>query len=261
MNGRILTLAAVLIILPSGLRMCNAAPPAGTPWKMTFSGEFPRQDVALRKWTVKSRSPPDRSEAEVLRDNVEIDNGMCRLLARKGDDGRTWKTPQLIGTGFEQRYGYFEARIKISKTTGLANVFALIDRDKATDRMRRFWVEVVNAHYPSTYLTRVRMPDGQRRSSDKNHPTAVDLSKDYHLYGLEWNDEELIWYFDDREVRRLSHTLLRHPARIQLVIGVDGHGGKATEVPELPAMQVDYVRVYKKLDRPPKLSDWHDGMQ
>jgi len=49
---------------------------------------------------------------------------------------------------------------------------------------------------------------------------------------------------------------LQHPARIQLVIGVDGHGGKATEVPELPAMQVDYVRVYKKLDRPLDEPDW-----
>jgi len=89
----------------------------------------------------------------------------------------------------------------------------------------------------------------------------MDLSKDYHLYGLYWTPNELVWYFDDREVRRLKHTLLRHPARVQLVTWVDGQGGKAAGDPKVPAMEVDYVRVYKQMGRTPDWSDWHDGVQ
>jgi len=151
MNGRILALAAVLTVLPNGLRMCDAAPPAGSPWRMTFSDEFSRPDLPLEKWLIKPRWTR-RDESNVLRDYVEINDGVCRLLTRTSDDGKTWKTAQLISRGFEQRYGYFEARIRISRMSGLTHVLALISRDRSNNR-RLFYIDVVHAHYPNQYLT------------------------------------------------------------------------------------------------------------
>jgi len=259
MKGRIFALAAALLILLDASRVCHAAPPSDSPWKMTFSGEFQRRDLTLQKWTAKSRSS-DRPPSEVLRDNIEINNGACRLLTGKGKDGKSWTTAQFFSTDFKQRYGYFETRMKVSGTPGLTNVLALIGRDKATGRMR-FYVDVVHAYYPDTYITRVGMPAGPKNYPDQKHATAVDLSKDYHLYGLQWTDSELIWYFDGREVRRLSHTLLRQPARVQLVTWVSGFSGEAPGALEAATMEVDYVRVYRKLDRTPNWSQWQDGIQ
>jgi len=255
MKGRIFVLAAALLILPEASGASDAAPPSGSPWKMTFSGEFQRQDLSLKKWTVKCRSSSDRSQADVLRDNVQINNGVCRLLARKSDDGKRWTNAQVFSKAFTQKYGYFEARIKTSETTGLTNVFALVSHDSKTSRLR-FYVDVVHAVYPHTHCTRVGILGGAKGYPDKSHRTEVDLSTDYHLYGLQWTDRELIWYFDGREIRRLSHTLLQHAARVQLVTWGGGFDGEVTD-----AMEVDYVRVYKKLPRPPNWSDWHDGIE
>jgi len=245
----IFVLVAVLLILPGAPRMAGAAPPSGSPWKLTFSSEFQRQDVSLEKWNVKCRSVSGRSEAELLRDNVKLRDGVCRLLARKADDGR-WTNAQVVTKAFKQRYGYFEARIKVSSTTGFTNVFALISHDRINTR-RRFFVDVVLTLYPQTHSTRLAAFGAGQSYPTELHGNAEKLSKDYHLYGLEWTDRELIWYLDGREIRRVSHTALRHPARLQLVTWGGGSDGDVTS-----PMEVDYVRVYKKLHRPPNWSDW-----
>ena len=263
MKRRIIALAAVLLILPGTRRVCDAVPPSGSPWKMTFNDEFQRQDLSLAKWTAKGRSfgpSPGRSQSEVLRDNVRIKNGVCRLLTIRGGDGKRWMTAQFFSTAFRQRYGYYEVRMKIGGTTGLTNVFALISHKEPNVRLR-FYIDVAHTRYPNRHRTRVGITGGREVYPDRWRTTAEDLSKDYHLYGLEWTDSKLIWYFDGREIRRLSHTLLRHPARVQLVTWVGEYGGRLTDVLEVTSMEVDYVRVYQKLDRPPNWSEWQDGIQ
>lgn len=256
--------AGILLVLCAVPGACQAAPPPDSAWKMTFNDEFQRRDLSLEKWTAKDRSSArssGRSQPEVLRDNIRIKDGVCKLLTTKGGhDGKRWMTANFFTKAFKQRYGYFEARIKISGTAGLTNVFALTSRDSATSRTR-FYIDVVNAHYPNEYLTRAGIPRGPQGYPVQSRTAAVDLSKDYHLYALHWTDSELIWYFDGREIRRLSHTLLRHPARVQLVTWVGGFGGKVTDALDGAALEVDYVRVYKKLQRPPDWSKWHDGIQ
>ena len=249
MKGRILVLAAALVILSDPSRVSDAAPPSGFPWKMTFNDEFfSRQDLDLQKWSVRCRSSLDRSEAEVLRDNVEIEGGVCRLRARKGDDGERWTNANMFSRTFQQRYGYFEARIKTSATEGFTNVFALISR-------KHFFIDVVHAVPPQPHITRARAFGGQGYP-DESHGKALGPGKDFHLYGLLWTDSEVAWYVDGRQVRRVSHTALRQPARVQLVTWGNGLDGTVSE-----PMVVDYVRVYERLQQPPKWSDRHDGVQ
>jgi len=119
----------------------------------------------------------------------------------------------------------------------LTNVFALTSHDRI-DTRRRFYVDVLHAVYSQTHCTRLAAVGAETTYPTRSHGDAEELRKDYHLYGPEWSDHELIWYVDGREIRRVSYTALRYPARIQLVTWGGGFDGDVTS-----PMEGDYVRV------------------
>lgn len=75
---------------------------------------------------------------------------------------------------------------------------------------------------------------------------ADDLSQ-FHVYGLEWNEDELIYYFDRKIIRRIKNEWCHESAPVWLSLAIISWAG-----PVVPAdidgkfMEVDYVRVYKQ---------------
>ncbi len=72
------------------------------------------------------------------------------------------------------------------------------------------------------------------------------MSKDFHLYGLEWNEKVLVWYFDGQEVLRLPHTICHAEVPVRLSTAILKRAGEITDALDGTTMDVDYVRVYKK---------------
>jgi hypothetical protein len=44
------------------------------------------------------------------------------------------------------------------------------------------------------------------------------LAKEYHTYGLEWNENELVYYFDRKEIRQ--NRLIPSAKKLQLLSGL-----------------------------------------
>jgi len=73
-----------------------------------------------------------------------------------------------------------------------------------------------------------------------------NFARDYQVYGLEWTPEELIFYFNGKEIRRVKNEFCYSESPIWLSLAIIPWGGKVTDAIDGTKMEVDYVRVYKR---------------
>lgn len=72
------------------------------------------------------------------------------------------------------------------------------------------------------------------------------LSKEFHIYALEWNEKELIYYFDGKELRRQPNEWCHREAPVWLSDAIIRWAGPVDPAIDGTSMDVDYVRVYQK---------------
>lgn len=80
----------------------------------------------------------------------------------------------------------------------------------------------------------------------KNDLKLGDLSKEFHTYGLEWNEKEIIFYFDRKEIRREKNYFCFSPTPIWLSLAIIPWHGQVTNAIDGTKMEIDYVRVFKQ---------------
>ena len=217
-------------------------------WTLSFSDEFEGKQVDTNKWVVKDQK-------ERLAKNVAVSAGNLRLLTRR--DEKEWTSAWLSTKTFRQKYGWFECRFRIAGASGLNNAFWLNtppERLALKDpSLARFEVDIVEAHYPYEVSMNLHNWQGKHTGSGKKYKAETDLSKDFHVYALEWTAKELNWYFDGKKVRTLAHTICTAEEEVLLSTKVAAFAGKASAALEGKSMDVDYVRVYRKKTPAPPL--------
>ncbi|MCU0792963.1 MAG: family 16 glycosylhydrolase [Opitutaceae bacterium] len=73
-----------------------------------------------------------------------------------------------------------------------------------------------------------------------------DFARDYHVYGLEWTPEELVFFFNGREIRREKNLFCHEPSPVWLSLAIIPWGGPITDAIHGTQMEVDYVRIYQR---------------
>lgn len=250
----------VLIGLFGMFRACEATPPGGSAWKMTFNDEFHGKTLNTDKWIAQDSGTGYYAAMRAA--NVELRNGVCRMVTKKeAYGGQEWTAARLDARTFTQKHGYFEVRMKVAAAAGMRSTLWLAtDRDRPG--MQHYFLDVARVWHPSTYDTRLGLMAGKSWDVAAEQFTAPDdVSRNFHVYGVEWNDKELIWYFDNREVRRLPHTACRYEAALHMITVVAGPKENLTDALHGATTELDYIRAYKKLARPPNWSQWQDGVQ
>ena len=181
---------------------------------------------------------------------------------------------------FSQKYGYFEARIKIPNHVGTFPAFWLYHQSTVAEGTQRTEIDIMEnlGHFPeSVYNTAHFHADvGVGRPGShkflKPQPsgqvyTGIDYSADYHTYAVEWEPGKVTWLIDDQVVNELYEEQLNHE-ELYLIINL-AMGGNWTNFPTNagglgraldsffpnrddmanfanPALEIDYVRVYKR---------------
>ncbi len=74
----------------------------------------------------------------------------------------------------------------------------------------------------------------------------VNFARDFHAYGLDWSEKELVFYFDGKEIRREKNEFCLSPAPVWLSLAIIPWSGHVTDAIDGTAMEVDYVRIYKR---------------
>jgi beta-glucanase (GH16 family) len=144
--------------------------------------------------------------------NVTISNGALDLTAKKDSSGNWtsgevhtsggWTYGNSTAPGFAFLYGYAEASIKmpaaIANDAGLWPAFWMMPIPNGPGNLRD------NGEIDATE----NVPDGPLNDLDSVHlhysggtaghdfHTGIDLSKAFHRYGVDWQQNSISWYFD-----------------------------------------------------------------
>ncbi|MCX7007899.1 MAG: family 16 glycosylhydrolase [Kiritimatiellaeota bacterium] len=75
---------------------------------------------------------------------------------------------------------------------------------------------------------------------------TFNFAREFHIFGFEWSEQELVFYLDGKELRREKNNFCFSPAPVWLSLAVIAWHGTVTDAIDGAAMEVDYVRVYQK---------------
>ncbi|WP_298369544.1 family 16 glycosylhydrolase [uncultured Lutibacter sp.] len=76
--------------------------------------------------------------------------------------------------------------------------------------------------------------------------TKHNYAEEYHVYGVDWNVENVKFYFDNKLIRTLPNTECTDDLNIWLSLAILEHAGEVTDAIDGTSMKVDYVKYYQK---------------
>ncbi|WP_194920118.1 family 16 glycosylhydrolase [Novosphingobium sp. NBM11] len=189
----------------------------------------------------------------------EWKDGVLTIVARPNpnpSDSRTHGLPYISGLittekSFSAATGYFEARLALPSGKGLWPAFWLLpvprmENGNPMEPGKQELDVMESVSEPGRIYHTVFTDDQGNKVKDGSfYDTGSDLTQ-YHTYGVKVTDTEIVWYFDDREVRRVSNVDFKRPAYMLLNLAVGGEWpGAPDKTTRFPAhMKIDWVRAY-----------------
>lgn len=247
-------------------------PPVEGEWVQTFREEFNGDGIDLSKWNIYASNFWDK-RTHFSKNNVIVANGVAKLRCEKktgrhNDDPNGKET--AYATGFlntygkwVQRYGYFEARMKLPKAPGLWPAFWLMpDRGLAAgEQWKRadtgnggmeFDIMEFLSRWGGYRFTTVFHWDGYAKDH-KATAAGVYTAQDkdgYITTGLLWMPGEAVIYNNGNEVARWKSPRISDvPSEIIFTNVTGGWDNSPLEDAHLPDdFAIDYVRCWQRKD-------------
>ncbi len=273
-RARLLFAASMAVLIAvSGQRGWGADRVAGK-WTLVWNDEFNAPDGSMPdpdKWSiVRDGSGFGNRELEYytgLPTNLHIEGGNLVITARKetfkGADGvvRDYTSARLETAGhFQQKYGRFEARIKVPKGQGIWPAFWMLGSDFRSagwpacgeiDIMEHVGLEPGMVHgtlHGPGYASINPLTGAYALPNDEA------ISDDFHVFAVDWMPEAVRFYVDGHlfetqtadSIPNSDRWVFDHPFYILLNVAVGGAwpGSPDAATPFPASMLVDYVRVY-----------------
>jgi beta-glucanase (GH16 family) len=247
-------------------------PPVDGPWKMTFRDEFDGSAVDTNKWSFYGENYWDKV-THFTKDTTTVKGGMARLklMKQRGHHNDDPKRPQSdYATGFlesygkfTQRYGYFEARMKLPTAPGLWPAFWMMpDRGGSGPQWQRSDTKNggmefdIMEHLTRWGLNRFNIAThwdgyGKEHMSNGSHAIYYTPDKDgFVTSGLLWTPGEAVFYCQGQEIGRWKNERIASvPAHIMFTLPAGGWDNDWLDDAKLPdEFLIDYVRVWQRED-------------
>jgi len=209
--------------------------------ELTFQDGFSGEGVDWNVWKSAQGESWGKLLSARFPENAIVSDGLLRLLTKKESrGGKQWTSAFISTKAFRQRYGYWEASIRYAGAPGLNNAF-WINPD------RTFEIDINEGHFPHIINSTLHQQD--LPSSTTRHLANVDLSLDFHTYAAEWDEDQIIFYFDGREIGRKPNAKAHAPGPVMFSTAVFGSwAGPLTDALDGKSMDVDWVRVWSRAD-------------
>jgi beta-glucanase (GH16 family) len=250
-------------------------------WDLVWSDEFDGETLNADNWTPmigngQAYGIPGWGNNELqyytgFADNIQVSDGTLKLIARRQSLGGFDYTSARIRTlnKAEFKYGRIEARIKLPSTPGIWPAFWMLP----TDSPYGGWaasgeidvMESVNyadriygtlhhgANWPQNAQVGPRFEDG------------TDYSQDFHVFSVDWDPDSITWAIDGVPYGTVtsnqwystaapSNPLAPFDHQFHMLLNVavggnfPGNPNGASVFPQ--TMEVDYVRVYERVQEP-----------
>ena len=277
-----LWLCGLFFIMVNPLLLNAQSPvcPLGTQWKLVpqFSDEFNGNQLDTAKFWDFNPTFHGRKPAYFDRRNVRVRKGFLELWARVQKPhkvtvenkvrGYDKFTTSIIKSKQRIRYGYFETRAKAMKASVSAAFWLYDPLDGPTKYMAGDFSEEIDIfevfgkptkkandsiyfatlHRMETPYVEAIVKSKQTTLTNKSFQTKVafDFTEDFHVYGLLWTPDELVWYIDGKEVFRRENDYFKRPLHLMLDTEIMEAWAGLPNAKDLPGkMEVDYVRVWQ----------------
>ena len=224
-------------------------------YRLIWSDDFRTVQLDPAKWS--PAYPPgvhplgcNNEKQSYAPENAGTRDGSLVLRAeRRTREKQPFTSGMVVSHGkFSQRYGWFEARIKVPKGKGFWPAFWLLPADKT-------WPPEIDimehkGRIPDAVWLTLHLPQKgtwQPKSVGEEW-RGPDFTADFHTFAVEWGPQSMRWYVDGIERHRFSGQTPAVPMYLILNLAVggdwDGEPDAATVFPS--EMIVDWVRVYAK---------------
>lgn len=271
----LLTLCATMQVASAQRRQKHDDHGMRDVWRLTWSDEFDQPEgsgVDRAKWIMEiGGNGWGNNELQTYTDrteNARIEHGnlVIRTLRESysGSDNitRDYTSARIKTQGkFAQKYGRFEARMKVPQGQGIWSAFWLLGDDITS----KGWAECgeidimenIGRESSKTFGTLHGPGYSGANGVGGYHllPDNEKLADRFHIYAVEWEPKAIRWYLDDKlyltktpaDLPAGKRWVYDHPFFILLNVAVGGDfpgNPDATSVyPQ--TMSVDYVRVYR----------------
>jgi beta-glucanase (GH16 family) len=248
-------------------------PPVEGDWKLTFHDEFDGPSIDQDRWNIYTENYWDK-RSHFSKDNLILGDGCARLrMERKtgheNDDPKRKTTDYAVGFlntygKWAQRYGYFEARMKLPTSPGLWPAFWLMpDRgpkagpqwkraDTGNGGMEFDIMEHLTRWGPYRYNIAMHW-DGYK----KDHKSVgsgniyVQPDKDgFITAGLLWTPGSAVYYCNGQVVAEWRNDRISHvPSYAMFDMVTGGWDNDPLDDEQLPAdFTIDYIRIWQRAD-------------
>jgi beta-glucanase (GH16 family) len=231
-------------------------------WKLSWQDEF-NTTAALNKWSFDVGNVGGRALKQLQwydRSNASISGGQLVITAAANGGGhQCWNGPcryssVRMQTYFAQKYGLFEARIKMPSGTGLWPAFWMVGdnyNQVFLPKAGEIDIAEINDKPPLTKVT--GFAHGPKEDFRAETTLGQPISDGYHIYAIEWTRTGITWLVDGKAYGHLDSYAgwpFNHPFNILLDLAVgsgNDFAGAPTSSTHFPAtMDVDWIRVYRK---------------
>jgi beta-glucanase (GH16 family) len=256
--------------LPSWL---GQRPPVEGQWTKTFEDNFDGSAVDQSKWQIYAENYWDK-RTHFTKDNAIVKDGLVRLRYEKktgheNDDPARKTTDYACGYlstygKWVQRYGYFEARMKLPTAPGLWPAFWMMP-DRGADKGPQ-WVrastETDGMEFDiMEHLTRwgqyrydiAQHWDGYAENHKSNGTDAIYVQPDkdgFITAGLLWTPGSIVYYCNGKEVARWENARIGSaPSNLIIDMVSGGWDNSDLDDAKLPSdFVIDYVRCWQRKD-------------
>jgi beta-glucanase (GH16 family) len=220
---------------------------------LTFEDNFDGTAVDEAKWRVVDQNLNANGAVNAYNPAmVSVSDGLLAIQVQRVP----WMDKPYSGGELDSlhrqtfQYGYFEARIKCPKGSGLHCSWWLWPDDN--DWPPEIDIVEIRGNLPTQAMLTIHWQEPGAPPSAMFEEVSADghdFTADFHVYGVEWAPNRLVWFLDGIEQHRTTEHVPQKPFRLQLDLALDEYAGGIDMTTALPAsMLVDYVRVYRMPD-------------
>jgi beta-glucanase (GH16 family) len=201
-------------------------------------------------------------------ENVYVEDGYLHIVAREDWwNGHQYTSARLrTENKADFRYGRLEARIKLPRGQGIWPAFWMLPTDSPYGGWPRSGeidiLETVNNE--NAVHGTIHFGDPKDQAGGTHYP-GVDIGATFNVYAIEWEPDEIRWYFNDVMYARVTEDRWYSSSSddfgapfnqqfhflLNVAVGGNwpGYPDGSTQFPQ--EMVVDYVRVYDLCDACP----------
>ncbi len=222
-----------------------------------LSDEFDGDELDAEKWWPNNPRWKGRQPGYFHPDNVTVDDGKLHLTMRRQEPPTAMKeegyhtyTCAAVQSKITVRYGYFEVKARPMKSAGSSSFWFYHNTPQ-------WWTEIdvfeIGGRAPgfeqklNMNLHVFHTPEQRRHWSRPGvWRSPSDLADDYHVYGLQWDEKTIRFYFDGRPVREAPNTHWHQPLTLNFDSETMPNWFGLPKDEDLPSTySIEYVRAWK----------------